>query len=87
MARAICDICGFEYKREELRERWDKFMVCAEDFETRHPQDFVRAVPDQLPLPWTRPEPTDDTSLEVELNPDTQTDIPDGNFTENNSTL
>lgn len=29
----------------------------------RHPQDFVRGVPDQKPLPWTRP----DSSNEVEV--------------------
>lgn len=56
---AICDQCGRRFKASELRQRWDKLMVCDEDFEYRHPQDFVRAVPDQQPLPFTRPEPTD----------------------------
>jgi hypothetical protein len=33
-------------------------MVCRKDFEVRHPQDFVRGVPDKSQtLPWTRPEP------------------------------
>lgn len=87
MARAICDVCGFKYYHHELRERWDGQMVCDVDFETRHPQEFVRAVPDQKPLPWTRPPQTDDTSLEVALNPATTTTIPAGNFTTNNGTL
>ena len=86
-ASAICDVCGFRYAWDDLRERWDGFMVCPEDFETRHPQDFVRAVPDSKPLPWTRPRPADDTSSEVALNPSTQTTIPSGHFTTNNSTL
>lgn len=34
-------------------------MVCPQDFELRHPQDFVRAKPDIQSVPWTRPEPTD----------------------------
>lgn len=34
-------------------------MVCKEDWEPRHPQDFVRAKADiQAPM-WTRPEPQD----------------------------
>jgi len=56
---AICDICGFKYKAEELRRRWDGVMCCPEDWEIRHPQDFVRGVKDQRALPWTRPEPPD----------------------------
>jgi hypothetical protein len=31
-------------------------MVCDEDWETRHPQDFVRGVADVQAPPWTRPE-------------------------------
>jgi hypothetical protein len=86
MAAAICDVCGFRYKHEDLRERWDGQMVCDADFETRHPQEFVRAVPDQKPLPWSRPYPTE-VSVAVALNPATQTTVPAGNFTDNNGTL
>jgi hypothetical protein len=44
-------------------------MVCDEDWETRHPQDFVRGVRDQHPLPWTRPEPVDlEPTLEFNCN-------------------
>ena len=31
-------------------------MVCADDWETRHPQEFIRPVKDNHPLPWTRPD-------------------------------
>jgi hypothetical protein len=55
----LCDICGGKYKANELRQRWDGFMVCDRDFEQRHPQDFVRGVADfQAPF-FTRPEPQD----------------------------
>ena len=56
---AICAVCGFKYKASELRKRWDGVYVCPSDHEERHPQDFVRARPDQRPLPFTAPEPND----------------------------
>lgn len=60
---ATCDQCGRKCYASELTKRWDNLMVHRDPskgcFETRHPQDFVRAVPDQKPLPWTRKEPAD----------------------------
>lgn len=56
---AICDVCGFKYKASELRRRWDGVMVCPQDWEPRHPQDFVRGVQDNRQLPFTRPEGED----------------------------
>lgn len=55
--KAICDRCGFRYRSDQLRKEWTGLMVCSEDFERRHPQDFVRGVPDRQNVPWTRPEP------------------------------
>lgn len=56
---AICDQCGRQAYASQLIKRWDNLMVHSDSsegcFETRHPQDFVRAVPDSPPLPWTRP--------------------------------
>lgn len=57
--KAICDICGRERKASELRQRWDGFMVCPDDYEVRHPQDFVRGIADFQAPPFTRPEATD----------------------------
>lgn len=54
---AICDRCGFKFKASELIEDWQGFRVCVHDFETRHPQDFVKAVRDKIYVPWTRIEP------------------------------
>ena len=65
---AICDQCGMKYKASQLRKRYDGFMVCSADWETRHPQEFVRAVPDNRPLPWTRPE-APDQFISVTYNP------------------
>lgn len=62
---AVCDVCGFERKSGQLKERWDGLMVCDPIvqigcWEPRHPQDFIRPVRDQEPLPWTRPETIDE---------------------------
>lgn len=56
---AICDICGFEFKSGELRKNWQGLMVCASDFEQRHPQELIRAVRDDPSTEWNRPEPPD----------------------------
>lgn len=55
----ICDVCGFKMKSTDLRRRWDGLMVCQDDYETQHPQERIRPIPDQVKLPWTRPEGTD----------------------------
>ena len=43
-----CDVCGFNYRQSMMRKRWDNLIVCPYDFELRHPQDFVRAVKDDI---------------------------------------
>lgn len=57
---AICQVCGFQRKSSTMRRRWDGKMVCEQDWEPRHPQEFIKpAGPDPKPLPWTSPEPPD----------------------------
>ena len=51
---AVCDVCGFNFKASELKENWKGQRVCDKDFETRHPQEFVRARPETISPPWTR---------------------------------
>lgn len=60
---AICDVCAQKYKSSEIRKRWDGLMVCPNDWEPRHPQDFLRSVPDRQAVPWSRPETPDDFVL------------------------
>lgn len=57
--KALCDVCGREYKASQLQKRWDGLMCCQQDWEIRQPQDFVRGVADTQIAPWTRPEPSD----------------------------
>lgn len=56
---AVCDVCAQKYKSSEMRKRWDGLMVCPRDWEPRHPQDFLRSVPDHQAVPWSRPETPD----------------------------
>lgn len=56
----ICDRCGFKYKNTQIRETWDGLRVCKKCFEHRQPQDFVRGVTDDMSVPWSRPEATED---------------------------
>ena len=37
-----CYRCGFTFRAEELRKTWDGLWVCEDDWESRHPQDFLR---------------------------------------------
>ena len=50
-----CDVCSKKIKAGQAKKRWDGFIVCPDDYETRHPQDFVRARQDKISVPFTRP--------------------------------
>lgn len=40
----ICDRTGFKVRvKDGLRKEWNGWMVRAESWESRHPQDFVRS--------------------------------------------
>ena len=55
----ICDVCAKKFKASEAKQRWDGLVVCPDDFEHRHPQDFVKAQTDKITVPFTRPIPTE----------------------------
>jgi len=55
----ICDSCGKKIKTGKAKKRWDGLVVCPEDYEQRHSQDFVRARQDKITVPFTRPRPQD----------------------------
>ena len=57
--KAVCDVCGRLFKAGSLRKRWDGLQVCSDDWEPRHPQEFVRGKVDKQVPKWTRPEPQD----------------------------
>lgn len=66
----LCDQCQRKMRYSQSTKRWDGLIVHADPnegcFETRHPQEFVRAVRDNFPLPITRPD-NDGIDLEVSI--------------------
>ena len=83
----ICDQCARKMRYSASTRRWDGLIVHKDPnegcFETRHPQDFVRARPDNKPPAVIRPEPTD---IETEVTIDSSVEnaaynqIPSGTF-------
>ena len=59
---ATCSMCGRKRKANEMVENWQGMFRCPEHNEERHPQEFVRAVPDVQTPPWTQP-PSDTFAL------------------------
>lgn len=55
----ICDVCSKKIKASDAKQRWDGFVVCPDDFEHRHPQDYVKAKVDKITVPFTRSRPVD----------------------------
>jgi len=56
---AICDVCSKKVKASKIKHRWDGLLVCPEDFEHRHPQDFIKVRQDKITVPFLRPRPQD----------------------------
>ena len=52
----ICDRTGFKIKGSQAKMEWDKAFVRKQDWEERHPQDYVSTVPDYMTVPIPRPE-------------------------------
>lgn len=51
-----CDHCGMKRKASQCRMTWDNFFVCNECWSPRHPQDFVKGIPDDQSVPIARPD-------------------------------
>jgi hypothetical protein len=51
----ICDVCGFRFPSNKLSKRWDGLMTCREDWEARHPQDFIQIRQEKIAPDWVRP--------------------------------
>lgn len=51
----ICDYTGFKYKAEDTRMTWDGLRVGKDQWEARHPQDFVATLRDKQSVPNPRP--------------------------------
>jgi hypothetical protein len=58
----ICDVCGFKFKSDEVKKRWDGLFVCKKDFELDHPQKYLRIRETGIAVPYIR-EPNDEYLL------------------------
>jgi hypothetical protein len=65
---AVCYECGRKRKASQLRRHWQGYWVCPEHWEARHPQDFVRGVPERATPPWVQPMPGDSFTAVCEPN-------------------
>lgn len=54
--KVICDRTGFEKMRSQCRYEWNGLLVAEDEWEPRQPQDFVRGVPDGMPVEDVRPD-------------------------------
>lgn len=57
-----CDRCGIEYRKSETKREWTGLIVCKACWESRHPQEFVRAPRETIASPsgGVRPEADED---------------------------
>lgn len=55
-----CDRCGFDYRMSQTIKEWTGLRVCRKCWEPRHPQEFVKGVPDRRAVRDARPEPPDE---------------------------
>src|SRR6266511_658596 len=52
----LCDVCGFKFKSDQIRKRWDGLMVCAKDYELDHPSKYIRVRETGIAVPDIREE-------------------------------
>lgn len=62
---AQCDRCGFKFKASDLKKTWDGLYVCKDDWEPRHPMDFLKGRKDDPSVPWSRPESSDSSGTDI----------------------
>jgi hypothetical protein len=55
----IDDKTGLKIRASEARQQWNKIVTHGKNFDTRHPQDFVKARADRQNVPNARPRQPD----------------------------
>jgi hypothetical protein len=55
----IDDVTGLKVRASETRKQWDGLRVHRNQYESRHPQDFVRGRRDKMSVTDPRPRPID----------------------------
>lgn len=54
--KAICDICGFQFKADELFTDYRGLKVCKDDLDVRQPQELLKVKFETAIPSWTRPD-------------------------------
>lgn len=49
----FCMVCNRKIKSGQMLRRWDGLLVCPDDYENRHPMDFLRARNERISVPFT----------------------------------
>jgi len=65
----ICDRSGKKVRASRTEREWTGLIVDRDEWEPRHPQDFVRGVRDDQRVPDARPEAPDTFLLPGEVDP------------------
>ena len=52
----ICEKCGMKRKASECSLNWQNQLVCGPCWESRHPQEYVKGIPDNQSVPIARPD-------------------------------
>ncbi len=50
---------GFVIRRSQSRRQWNGLIVDRKDWEAEQPQNYIRAIPDDMSVPDPRPEGAD----------------------------
>lgn len=67
---ALCDLCGFKFKRNEMRLNWKHQLVCREDYEQKHPQLTILPRYDRQAVRDARPRQGEVTNADDPISPD-----------------
>ena len=59
----LSDRSGFKIKASDSRKEWNGLVVHKDEWEERHPQDFVRGVKEKITAEVVRPEPATDYEI------------------------
>lgn len=62
---ATCFECNRKMLASTLKKHWRGYYVCEACWESRHPQDFVRGVPESPAPPWTQPQWEHDIDIHI----------------------
>lgn len=50
-----CMVCNRKIKSGTALKRWDGLIVCPDDYENRHPMDFLRTRNEKISVPFASP--------------------------------